>query len=43
MVIMLVVGGVIPLIVLVVLNTKIYLAIKERTRRLATLTSRQKR
>jgi hypothetical protein len=43
MVTMLLVGGVIPLVVLIALNTKIYIAIKERLRRLATLTSRQKR
>lgn len=38
-----VVSYVVPLVVLIVLNTKIYLAIKERTRRLASLTSRQRR
>jgi len=38
-----VVSYVVPLLVLIVLNTKIYLAIKERTRRLASLTSRQRR
>ena len=43
MVMLLVVNGVLPLVVLIVLNTKIYLAIKERMRRLASLTSRQKR
>jgi len=43
MVLMLVVNGVLPLMVLIVLNTKIYWAIKERMRRLASLTSRQKR
>ena len=43
MVLMLVVNGVLPLLVLIVLNTKIYWAIKERMRRLASLTSRQKR
>ena len=43
MVLLLVVNGVLPLVVLIVLNTKIYLAIKERMRRLASLTSRQKR
>ena len=42
MVLMLVVNGVLPLMVLIVLNTKIYWAIKERMRRLASLTSRQK-
>ena len=40
---MLIVGGVIPLVVLIALNTKIYLAIRERTQRLATMTSRQRR
>ena len=43
MITMLIVGGVIPLVVLIALNTKIYLAIRERTQRLATMTSRQRR
>ena len=43
MIVMLVVGGVIPLVVLIVLNTKIYVAIRERSQRLATMTSRQRR
>ena len=43
MILMLVVGGVIPLVVLIVLNTKIYIAIRERAERLAQMTSRQRR
>ena len=43
MVTMLVVSGVIPLTVLIALNTRIYVAIRTRSQRLATMTSRQKR
>ena len=43
MFVMLAVNGVIPLTVLIVLNTLIYMAIRTRTQRLATMTSRQRR
>jgi len=43
MIMLLFLNGLLPLLLLIILNTKIYLAIKERTRRLASLTSRQRR
>jgi hypothetical protein len=43
MVTMLIVSGVIPLTVLIALNTRIYVAIRTRTQRLATMTMRQRR
>jgi len=43
MYVMLIAQGIIPLVVLIVLNAKIYTAIRARTQRLATMTSRQRR
>jgi hypothetical protein len=43
MVILLLFSGVIPLVALVVLNTRIYVAIRNRTKKLVTMSSKQRR
>ena len=43
MIIMQLMTGIIPLVVLIALNTKIYLAIRERMRMLASMSSNQRR
>ncbi|TRY79518.1 hypothetical protein TCAL_11677 [Tigriopus californicus] len=43
MVTMLLIGGIIPLVVLTFLNTRIYIAIRTRTQRLLTMSSKQRR
>lgn len=43
MITMLVVSGIIPLVVLIVLNTRIYLVIRLRNQRLLTMSSKQRR
>ena len=43
MIIMLVFSGVLPLCILIFLNTKIYVAIRTRNQRLTTMSSKQRR
>jgi sorbitol-specific phosphotransferase system component IIC len=43
MIIMQLVTGIIPLIVLIALNTRIYLAMRDRMRMLASMSSNQRR